>query len=183
MYNTGLFYNDCDKWDEKKPDEKTWANFQAHFQSAQRKYKRKQKLSTRAGGYHGANNIKEMDGTHDALINLATAAVEDRETTMSKNNTITNITKTVAALTRHLQQETTGNDRGTRLPGDRRSQTNSKWVNGKYLRDVGGYCWTHGNFVDIGHDSKTCPYKKEGHTENAKRADIMGGNPYGKPRA
>ena len=78
VYNTGLFYEDCDKWDKKQQDEKTWANSQAHFQSAQRKYKRKQKLSTCAGGYHGANNIKNMDGTHDALINLATAAAEDR---------------------------------------------------------------------------------------------------------
>ena len=41
VYNTGLFYNDCNKWDEKQWDKKTWAKFQAHFQSAQRKYKRK----------------------------------------------------------------------------------------------------------------------------------------------
>ena len=58
VYNTGLFYDDCDKWDKNQRYEKTWANFLAHFQAAQRKYKRKQKSSTRAGGYHGANNIK-----------------------------------------------------------------------------------------------------------------------------
>ena len=40
VYNTGLFCDDCDKWDDKQRDEKTWANFQAHFQAAQRKYKR-----------------------------------------------------------------------------------------------------------------------------------------------
>ena len=49
VYNTGLYYEDCDKWEDKKRNEKTWANFQAHFQAAQRKYKRKQKVSTRAG--------------------------------------------------------------------------------------------------------------------------------------
>ena len=49
VYNMGLFNNDCDKWDDKKCDDKNWANFQAHFQAAQREYKRKQKLSTRAG--------------------------------------------------------------------------------------------------------------------------------------
>ena len=37
VYNTGLFYDDCDKWDEKQRDEKNWANFQAHFQSAHQK--------------------------------------------------------------------------------------------------------------------------------------------------
>ena len=50
VYNTGLFYDDCDKWDDKQRDEKTWAKFQAHFQAAQQKYKRKQKSSTHAGG-------------------------------------------------------------------------------------------------------------------------------------
>ena len=74
MYTTGLLYDDCDKWDDKKHDKKTWANFQAHFQEAQRKFKRKQKSLTRAGGYHGVNNKKYMNGTHDALINLATLA-------------------------------------------------------------------------------------------------------------
>ena len=102
VYNTGLFYNDYDKWDYKQCDEKTWANLQAHLQAVQRKYKRKQKLSTCAGGYHGANNRIEMDGTHDAIINLATAAEEDRETMMLQCNTISNLTKTVAALTRQL---------------------------------------------------------------------------------
>ena len=155
VYNTGLFYDECNKWDEKQRDEKTWENFQAHFQSAQRKYKRKQKLSTRAGVYNGANNIKEMDETHDSLINLAMAATEDRETMMSQNKTIADLTKTVAALTRQLQQGTSGKDRGPRFPGGRRSQTHSKWVNGKHLQDVGGYCWTHGYCVDIGHNSKT----------------------------
>ena len=74
VYNTGLLYDDCKKWDKKQRDEKTWAKLQAHLQSAHQKYKRKQKSSTRAGGYHGAINIKEMDGTHDDLINLAKVA-------------------------------------------------------------------------------------------------------------
>ena len=79
-----------------------------HFQEAQRKYKRKQKSSTRAGGYHGANNIKYMDGTHDALINMSTAAAEDRETMMLQSKTIYELTETVAALTQQLHQATTG---------------------------------------------------------------------------
>ena len=138
VYNTGLLYDDCDKWDDKKHDKKTWANFQAHFQEAQRKFKRKQKSLTRAGGYHGANNIKEMDGTHDALINLATAAAEVREKMMSQCKNIADLTKTVATLTRKLQQATTGYNRGSGLSVDRQSQANSKWVNGKHVRDVGG---------------------------------------------
>ena len=41
VYNTGLFYNDCDKWDKKEHANKTWANFHAKLQAAHRKYKRK----------------------------------------------------------------------------------------------------------------------------------------------
>ena len=37
VYNTGLFYDECDKWDDKKRARKTWVNFQAHFQSEQLK--------------------------------------------------------------------------------------------------------------------------------------------------
>ena len=106
----------------KKCDEKTWANFQANFQAVQQKYKRKQKSSTCTGGYHGANNIKQMNGMHDDPINLATTAAEDRDTTMLQNKTIADLTKTVANLTWQLQQATTEYHRGPGLPVDRRIQ-------------------------------------------------------------
>ena len=118
VYSTGLFYENCDKWDNKQRDENTWANLQAHFQAAQRKYKRK-KSSTCAGEYHGVNNIKDMDGTHYALINLAKAAAADRETIMPQCKTISDRTKTVAALTRQRQKATTGYNRGSEMPVER----------------------------------------------------------------
>ena len=65
------------------------------------------------------NNIKEIDGTQDSLINLATAVEEDREMMMEQNKTIADLTKTVAALTSQLQKSTTGNNRGPGLPGDK----------------------------------------------------------------
>ena len=37
VYNTGLFYDNGDKWYDKERTNKSWANFQAHFQAAQRK--------------------------------------------------------------------------------------------------------------------------------------------------
>ena len=124
-----------------------------------------------------------MDRTHDVLINLETVAAEDRDMVMAQNKTIADLTENVAALTRQLQQATTGNNRGPGLPGDKQNQKNSKWVNRKHLQDMGGYCWTHGHSVDIGHGSKTCRFKKEGNKENVTRADMMVGNLYGKPRA
>ena len=139
VYNTGMFYENCNKWDDKQCDKKIWANLQAHFEKKQRKYKRKHKVSTRAGGYHGANNLREMDGTHDALLNLETAYTADRETMMLQCTTIADLTVSVAALTQKLQQANTGYNRGAGLPVDRWDQANPKGVNGKHVSDVGSY--------------------------------------------
>ena len=114
-----FFYDDWDKWDNRQLDKKTWANFQAHFQAAQQEFKSKQKVSTRAGGYHGANNLWEMDGKHDSLINLVTAHAADRETMMSQCKTIANLIATVATLTQQLQQVNTVNNRGSVIPVER----------------------------------------------------------------
>ena len=46
-----------------------------------------------------------MDGTHDALIKLATEAAADKETMMTQFKTIADLTATVAALTQQLQKE------------------------------------------------------------------------------
>ena len=102
-----------------------------------------------------------MDGTYDSLINLATKAVAHRETMMSQCKTIADLTATIAALTHQLQQANAVNNRGSGIPVDRQGQANPKWVNGKHVRDVGGYCWTHGHFVDINHYSRVCRSKRE----------------------
>lgn len=49
------------------------------------------------------------------------------------------------------------------------SSTSSKW-------DPNGYCWTHGYKVTKNHNSKTCKTRKEGHQEDATRANTMGGS-------
>ena len=164
-------------------NEKTWANFQVNFKAAQQKHKRKQKVSTRAGGYHGANNLREIYGTHDALINLSTAAVADRETMMSQCKTTSDLIVTDSALNQKLQKENAVHNRGSVIPVDIKEQANPNWVNGKHVHVFGGYFWTHGHCVDTNHDSRMCRSKKEGHMENATRADNMGKNQYGKPRA
>ena len=105
--NTGLFYYDCDKWNDKERAKKTWANLQANFQAVYRKYKRKQKVSTSSSGYHGANNPRETrEDTHDALTKLATAAAADKDTMMTQIKTIYNLTAIIANLTQQLQQAT-----------------------------------------------------------------------------
>ena len=106
--------------------QKNWVNFQAHFQAEHRKYKRKQKVSTRAGGYHGANNLRKMNGTHDSLINLTTEDTANREKMMSQCKTITDLTATISALTQKLQQANAVNSRGSGIAIDRQGQENPK---------------------------------------------------------
>ena len=110
--NTGLFHDYCEIWYNRPRDKKTWSNFQAHFQAAQRKFKTKKKVSTRSGGYHVANNLREMDGTHDAIVNLVTTAAANRDTMISQCKTIADLTATVSALTQQLQQVNAVNNRG-----------------------------------------------------------------------
>ena len=45
------------------------------------------------------------------------------------------------------------------------------------LRNMGGYCWTHG-FHPVGpaHDSKTCDFKKEGHRDDATYSNHLEGS-------
>ena len=140
-------------------------------------------MSTRAGGYHRANNLREMYRMHDALINLATESAADKKTMMSQCKTIADHTASVDALTQQLHQESTLHNRGSTIPVDRQGKANSKWENGRQVRDIGGYCWTHGHYVEIRHDDMMCRSKRDFHRENATRADNMKGNQYGNPRA
>ena len=104
-----------------------------------------------------------MGGTHDDLINLATEAAADRETMILQCKTIANLTANVAAFNQQLHQANVVKHKGSEITVDRQGQSNPKCVNGKHVRDVGGYFWTHGHCVDINHDSRTCRSKKEGH--------------------
>ena len=80
-----------------------------------------------------------MDGKHDALINLATAAATDRETMLPQCKMISDLTAIVSALTQQLQKANAVQNRGYGIPVDRQGQANPKWVNGKHVCDIGGY--------------------------------------------
>ena len=86
---------------------------------------------------------------------------------------IANLTAIIATLTQQLQQANAVNNSGSGIPVDRQGQANLKWVNGRYVLDDGGYCWTNRQCVDINHDIRTCRIKKEG---PVTRANNMGGN-------
>ncbi len=188
VFNTGMFYEDCEKWNDKDPTDMTWTNFQNHFIEAQRRLKRRQKATTKVGGYHGANAVvqDQLGQANDALINLAAAATADREMMQLQAKTIADQMRTINDLTQQVKDKDLEiarlrNTNITPTPGS--GGNNPKWINGKHIWDQGGYCHSHGFFADpANHTSKTCKTKKDGHQDEATRDNPMGCSLFGKPR-
>ena len=57
IYNTGAYYEECNKWLDKATGDKNWENFQTFLQDAQRKLRKKSQATTQKTGYHGVNGI------------------------------------------------------------------------------------------------------------------------------
>jgi hypothetical protein len=212
VYNTGLYFDDCDTWLDMPTANQTWTNFQTHFNTAHRKAKRKQR-TTQSEGYHGANAAIEPDTTLqaeneaalEALANMATAMSADRTTMSQLTTAITDLTTQlndknheISSLKSRLRGNSSNhsgnnNSRSNNNNNNNGSNNNSSgnsnghssssmWTNGKHIRDRGGYCWSHGFLVVDGHTSANCFHPKNGHKQEATREHNMGGNDYGKPR-
>jgi hypothetical protein len=116
-----------------------------------------------------------------SLDNLALAAVQKNETLeqMIKINEMKEITLKNLMTQLAKEKETSSklldiiHKAGLKTGGHNNSSgsgsTSSKW-------DPNGYCWTHGYKVTKNHNSKTCKTRKEGHQEDATRANTMGGS-------
>lgn len=196
IYETALMHEECEKWEDKPAADKTWHNFQAHFLEAQRKLKRRQRTTTKQGGFHGVNAIvnEQMENANDALVNLMTNAASDRDeirllnkTVHTQNETIAAFTKTLASIQTQLGK-LTGNKGPTQpsvAPED--ILKDIMWINGKHKWDNGGYCWTHGYIVGRNHNSTSCGgtgkrNRAAGHQETATRDNRMGGSERGAPK-
>ena len=97
IFKTGLYFEDCKAWNTKLNNEKTWTNFKAHFQRAQRLL-HDQLRTTKQAGFtsnlaiqHHPNNTQPPPEYRDALVNLATSAAADRELLTKLATTVANI--------------------------------------------------------------------------------------------
>jgi hypothetical protein len=105
IFDTGLFFDECEKWEDKDPADQTWANFKLHFLRANKQLRKRQQ-TTQEAGYHGANSVQQtkdtqiLEETAEALANLATASNADR-------SAFTTLTNTVADLTKQLKEQQT----------------------------------------------------------------------------
>ena len=116
-----------------------------------------------------------------SLDNLALAAVQKNETLeqlikinemkeKTLNNLMTQLTAEKATSSKFLDIiSKAGLKTGGNSTSGGGSSNASKW-------DPNGYCWSHGYKVTKNHNSKTCRTRKDGHKEEATRANTMGGS-------
>jgi uncharacterized phage-associated protein len=194
VYNTGLFYEECARWDRKPAIRKTWTNFKTHFLMAEREL-RKQQKTTQFSSTHTANALFQQQ-TVEALANLATTNQHMLDATQQDRNAMT----TLVRQNQELQQQLANlrkNNNTTPRRSNRSSNHNSGTTtappttltrNPRYhgrnpnpYNDNGNYCWTHGYGVADNHTSATCRNPSEGHQTTATRANTMGGSNRGLP--
>ena len=178
-----------DEWEALPRNNKTWTAWKAHYRSAHTARKRQLLATGRTTPTFGmanaattepdAETFAKLDGYLD---NLAAAATTEKTTLtqLVENNatltaSITSLTATVASLSAAYTLLAAGKPAPSHPTAN--PQTCTKDTNKKpgYLA-VGGYCWSHGYRVRKGHDSATCREKKEGHRDEATRANTMNGS-------
>jgi len=107
VYNTGMYFDDCDTWDIKPQADKTWTNFKTHFLAAAKRVNLRRHTAQQAG-FHGANNTMDVDestsGAMEALANLAQASITDRDTISEMQSTITKMMAQIQVKDNLIQQ-------------------------------------------------------------------------------
>ena len=206
IFKTGLYFEDCKAWNAKHNNEKTWTNYKAHFQRAQRLLCDQLRTTKQAGFtgnlaiQHHPNNTQQPPEYRDALVNLATSAASDRElltklatTVANINNHIHHLNKPpIASVTNSDATNTTALSSITSSVTDLQQQVADLKQENNQLRqkqprrprtrrDNGNYCWTHGYRVGNKDTCATCQNNTPGNQDNATRANTMGGSEANKP--
>jgi hypothetical protein len=141
--------------------------------------------------YESAANMADIgDEIKEYIAKLTSASIDN-------NNALTNIRDTVhmkdmqidvLATQLKLLTNTDALLAKTIKPGDENCDPNcgcsrgARGGQGKQLtklRNMGGYCWTHGfHPVGVVHDSKNCAYKNEGHCNDTTYNNRFDGSTY-----
>jgi hypothetical protein len=186
---TGHFEVACREWRLKIAADRTWANWKTHFAAAYNDL-RETAITTKTAGFHGAHLATPdfIYDTAEALNNLATATVADREAVANLVVSNATLTQQLAAkdaiiLDLRNQLKVAQNNQGsqsTRGTGAPRTGTSAA-RRPLFVTSNNNYCWSHGYQVGKDHTSETCTKPREGHQRSATLANTLGGSTYGKP--
>jgi hypothetical protein len=194
IFATGMFPEACCEWRRRVTNTRTWHNFKANFAAAHQDYRDSQ-LTWCQSGYQSANQAAtesddtsfNIQGTADAIANLATATASDCNTVapLAETNTSQNakIEQQASQLTTARMELATLKSELAKLKGtnssSNRANTSSDRRPCQFPPNT-NYCWTHGYAVSQSHTSQGCAGPKEGYQREATRQDNMGGSQQGK---
>jgi hypothetical protein len=181
------FPHPTNKWEGLPRNNKTWTAWKAHYRAAHLAWKQQLLASGKLLGSGGVAHAVRADDSTIALDaftcldgypdNLVVAASTERTTLVHliKNNptltaNVTSLTASIASLTAAYTMLATSSPHAPSVPTP--TQTN-QCPHGGAQR--GGYCWTHGYHIRVGHDSRTCNDKATGHKDEATRPNTMNG--------
>ena len=174
----GLYTDACKLWRKRPKEEKTWTEFKQYFADEYHDLKEMHKTSAKETGFHAANLASEeepeaADDFMEAFQNLAMAATTDKTTIAQLVEANAKLVESNKILTEQLAmiQQQVGNKAHVPTNTFVARKAKQDWT-----MDPKGYCWTHGYRVKVGHNSYTCSNKKEGHKDEATRANILGGS-------
>jgi hypothetical protein len=148
VFNTGLYHNALEKWDEVPIGQANYENFCKHMIQVQKRLQNKK--TTKQQGYGvAANQIQELI---EFFCNIVTSKRQDKENDRAIINLMRQEMADMHLLIEQLQNKP--------LPAPR---------NCSHKPSVGqqSYCWTHGYAVTKSHNSQNCRTKGLGHKDDA----------------
>jgi hypothetical protein len=178
VYNTGLYFDTLDKWDELPAVNQTYQQFCTNITQAQNRLRNKK--TTKQHGYGLA--VEQMQEITENFCNLVSndrqEKENDRAIITALRQEMAEMKALIAALQHTPQPSNTPQPSYTPQPNPR-----TPFQRRRTPLDSEGYCWSHGYLVAANHNSKTCRTKKPGHNNEATRQNNLGGSQVGKPQA
>lgn len=187
IFNTGLYFRPCEKWNLKPAHEKTWTNFKQHFRNATKLLKQRQAATQHNPAGRFANTVEHDNHIRDIVFQCMPYGFQQptgynptpppqaaAATTNDKLDILLDqLMKRDKERETQLQELTT---QVKQLTSHNRNRT------GTAKRAPTHYCWTHGYTLSDKHTSKNCTRRVEGHKEEATMNNRMEGSERNKPK-
>jgi predicted metalloprotease len=181
VYDTGLYFDACEKWKDLPAANQTYADFKMHFLKAQRTHRNQQRTMKQSSYGLSVARMEEMADKFAGYV-----AVDRAEKDTERNNVLKTLNNIEAQHAKEVAQHAKEMAEikalmlkmGQPTPGIGPAATTRIRTP---AADNGSYCWSHGYLVHSQHTSATCRNKKEGHIDGATRSNNVGGSQRGKP--
>jgi len=174
------FKSQCEKWDDRESDEKTWKDFITYFTAAYRKVKKRQgtaPATTTGEAMYTANQVQEI--VQNELTAMLNSIEHEKENTTAPPPLVANATAglTAADITNIINAAIGKKPLGHN--NHKREKSTRVQPKAQALLKDGTpvtYCWSHGVTRNLSHNSCTCTRRKDGHQDKATYDKRMNGS-------